>query len=146
MAKHLWSILCRRGILDTYSNAVSLIDVIEGFDFSVGELIDEGKQWRALPMEAAIVSTFERSDPDKPETTSYRVQIRAPNGQIFPNHTESELNLMGSKRIRQFTVIQHIPFLTSGTYQFVISLRMESGDWHTVAEVSLDIKQKELSS
>jgi hypothetical protein len=140
MARHIWSVLCRRGVLDKHTNQVSLIDTLEGIEFTPASEIEVSK-WIVIPMDAALVSFVERSNYEKPEATKLRVQVIAPDGTSYKNDAITDVNLTEHNKSRNFTFFTAIPFLPSscGRYKFVVSLQKENEEWVNVSEIPFDI-------
>ena len=141
MAKHVWSVLCRRALLDQSTNNVSLIDVVENLDFRPASSIEEGKQWYSVPFETALVTLVTRTTYSEPEETKLQVRIVAPNGQAHDQSIVSNVNLAEHPHHRNFVFLQNLLFWSSGTYRFIVSLQTENDEWKTVAEVPVDITQ-----
>lgn len=143
MAKHIWSVLCRRGILDKYTNSVSIVDVLESITFEIPEPIEEGKKWVLLPETVAIVSLVIRSDYREPEKSSLKIHVEAPTGETFRSESASEIELVDHVRSRAFTVLPVVPFWQSGIHWFCVSFENEKGEQTEVARLPLDMRQKE---
>lgn len=75
MAKHVWSVLCRKGVLDSDNN-LSLFDVCESVKIE-GKLPTEGVGIK-LPMQ--LVTLWIRSELTKPEKAESRALVEMPNG------------------------------------------------------------------
>jgi len=141
MAKHVWSVLCSRAILDKYTNNVSLIDSLENVEFAPPRPFKEG-QWSVIGgLEATLVSFVVRSDVSVPEEVKLRIQLVAPNGQPNEAFVTANVSLMNHARVRNYFSMRGIGFWSSGQHKFVVSMETSPDKWESVAEIPLDIKQ-----
>lgn len=143
MAKLIWSVLCKRGILDKRTNNVSLIDALENLEFRSSDPIEEEKQWKLLPIEITLVSFITRTDYNEPERSKLRIQIASPDGRIHKKSIITDVNLIEHQRFRNFAMMRQVAFWASGIHKFVVSLQGENDKWTKSAEIPLDIRQKE---
>jgi hypothetical protein len=142
MAKHLWSVLCYKGILDQYTNQVSLLDVIEGITATAQEPprpLEEGKALR-VPASFMLVSLWMRSDVGAPEEITTRVRLVAPTG-VSRRPNVVKVDLTKHVRSRTFMRFEGLPYHGDGYYQFIVEVQGEQADqWRVVAEVPLEFK------
>jgi hypothetical protein len=72
MAKHVWSVLCVKGVTDNQTNQISLLDVLESV-----RVVPDGKErvgeGDLFHFPCQIVSLWRRSDAAVPETSECRV-------------------------------------------------------------------------
>ena len=141
MAKHVWSVLCRRAILDKSTNNVSLIDSLENIEFVPTKPLQEGR-WSIFAFETTLVSFLVRSDDNVPEQPKIRVQLVAPDGKASGQEVIATVNLSEHTRARNFFQFQTMGFWSSGTHNFVVSLELENEGWEAFAEVPVIILQK----
>lgn len=121
MARLLWSLVCRRALIDETFKAVSLIDVLEGIDVR----LPPGEALQVVPIELASVSLWTRNDPGKSESSStQRIRVIGPDGtQSAP--VISEVNLWGHRNWRNIVHFQGFSFRGHGDYTFVVELGTE---------------------
>jgi hypothetical protein len=147
MPQHVWSVLCQKGILDQFSNQVTLLDVVENlsietYDDAVRAARD-GKQV-VIPIKIHLVSMWARGDFDVPETFISRHVLVLPDGtEIAPDHGTRAVDLVQYRRIRQFVRIEGFRFIGAGVYRFLIQWRAsDANEWATVGNVPFDVELK----
>jgi len=143
MAKVVWGILCRKGILDKYTNSVSLIDVIESVQVTERKVGDEipANEVPTILMGMSLVYLLERSRKDIPERPTCRVRITSPkNKQNYG--PEIELDIESSVRSRYFAGISALPADGAGRYKFELQERtVDKNDrtrWKVISTTVLD--------
>lgn len=142
MAKHIWSILCRQGLVNKFTNGVSLIDAIE--EIVIETERPPPQEWRLVPIQAVLVSFFERSDPAIPEQARVKIEIVAPNGDIHSKPLVSEIGLDDNVRSRTFVNMEGLPVHGFGAHRFLVSMSQDVGSaWMRVAELPLEYKPKD---
>lgn len=144
MAKHRWSVLCRRGIVDKYTNLLSVFEVVD-------ELTTEGDPPEVpLPphvgvtVESQLVSMWDRSEREKPEAFWQTVILTGPDGQSEGSGVKIEGKLLDHPRVRLLLTIKAIRFYGAGTYNFNIYYsKTGKVKGKLVSQVPLEIKVKE---
>jgi hypothetical protein len=142
VAEHIWSVLCRQGILDTYTNGVTLVQTLEGFEFSPTTQIEEGEKWTYLPFQSTLVSLIWRSNPKEPERAKMRVWFVSPTGEQHPQSNEADIDLVEHSRSRALSQLEHLPFWCSGLHRIHIELSDGKSGWTLCARVPIEIIQK----
>ena len=145
MAKHQWSVLCRKGILDKNENTISLIETVEGLDL-VGEISQETAESFPVTTSQAqlgfqLITLWVRSDRGKPEENIARVQIKGPNGKTLANQ-EYKITLKSAARSRHVMNFPRTPYIGPGIYRYITQLKGKSGSkakWTKVSELELDL-------
>ncbi|HEX6904571.1 MAG TPA: hypothetical protein VF789_32985 [Thermoanaerobaculia bacterium] len=140
MAEHRWSILCARGVIDKYSNMLSLLEVTD--ELTIQEILEPVPDNPALDVNLHLVSMWFRGQSDQPEKFWCSCIITAPNGDTFETLSEPlEGNLETVPRTRLIFRIQSMPFRGAGTYYFdVVAAESPAGPFPVVARVPLEIK------
>jgi len=143
MAKVVWGILCRKGILDKYTNSVSLIDVIESVQVTERKVGDEipANEVPTILMGMSLVYLLERSRKDIPERPTCRVRITSPkNKQNYG--PEIELDIESSVKSRYFAGIPSLPPGGPGTYKFDLQEKIVDKNnrirWKVISTTILD--------
>ena len=142
--KHIWSVLCRHSIIDSESNNISLIDVLEGVQANYKPKNDDKNNGRPtiIPVDFEIVSFFEDIDTSKELRFKIKIDIIAP-GNIVNNGSENEVVLpIGPKRLRQRSRINGLPVTVSGSYRMVVKIKQDKEEFKTVVELPLDVTIK----
>lgn len=138
--RHVWSVLCYKGIIDKASNNMSLIETIEEIHLSA-EAVKGGAG--GLEVIAAIpmnwVTLWTRSDPTKVEKNWVKDAIVSPSGKILVVK-EYEVDLQQYKRNRSVRNVPMPPSEEPGIYLFQTRIKVEGKkQWKKVAEVPLEV-------
>src|SRR5438552_6089782 len=142
MAKHIWSVLCKQGLINKFTNGMSLIDAIEEITIETGE--PPPQEWRLVPIQAVLVSFFERSNPAIPEQARVKIEIVAPSGDVHSKPLITEIGLKDSVRSRTFVHMEGLPIHGFGAHRFIVSISQDGeNDWMRVAELPLEYKPKD---
>lgn len=142
MAEHVWSVLCYKGVIDKFTNQVSLLDVIEAFNFEeVPQLPPESERPEGtfFRVQAQVVSLWVRSQHDIPETVRWRVAIRLPTGKIETGDTQTEADLSAGTRGRSILQFPVLPFAGMGTYWFDVQAA-DGDNWITKASIPVELR------
>lgn len=145
--KHIWSVLCRRSIIDNETNNISLNDVLEQLTVGV-----KAKQQVApmpevinIPIDYEVVSLWLRGDEKGHVQVDTEIEIMQPNGKsakTFPQKIDMPEKIQRSRtryRINGFVVTM------PGRYWFKVKIKEKDGQFKIVSEMPLDINiQKEL--
>jgi hypothetical protein len=142
MARHVWTVLCRRAVVDRFSNAASAFDMLEEIVFEPQEALVLN-DWMSIPIEATLISFIIRSDQSVAERPGLRVEVISPTGERYKSVGSVELDLVGSSRIRNLFTFPAVPFREFGIQKFIIHLEETPGDWKQVAEIPLEFKLKQ---
>lgn len=139
MARHVFSILCRRSITDQGSNLLSVIDVLDGIAVAPRELeqVTQSDAKPALALDASFVSQFTRSDLDRGEDFSVRVLLTGPGGKKLGS-TSAQIDLHKFQNFRMASKFSVLPFIGAGRYEFKVQLQ-EGKRWRTVSAVPLAV-------
>lgn len=154
MAEHVWSVLCRKAVVDRYEGQVSLHEVIEQVVYrgSEEELLDEIEKGVLGLIQASmqLVTWWVRSDFDTPETTSrVRISLADPSGDVLPHprnadkemSIESPIDLEEKTARRILVSFDGIPFSGFGTYRFVVEGKSEDDDeWKLATRIPLQVR------
>lgn len=132
--EHVWTVICRESIVDSRSNNISLVHILEQINFSApqDELVE------GLSYQLDIVSLWVRSDFDTPEEAESRVLFVSPQNEELAR-TESTIDLTEYKRLRAFGRFLGIPFRGDGVYKFVVEIQTHDKLWKSVATIPLEI-------
>jgi hypothetical protein len=121
MTTHVWTIVCRRAVVDQFDNSLSMIDMLEaiGVPTPPPPPADNPKALPAVPVDWYVVSYWRRSDPARPERTTARLKVVAPDGKTVTEITQ-ELVLDKVQNMRGLMRLPVLPLRGAGLYQFVI--------------------------
>ncbi|MBW8876040.1 MAG: hypothetical protein JF614_13820 [Acidobacteria bacterium] len=146
--EHVWTLFCKRAIIDRESNQVSLIDAIETvlIDVSPTEaaaVANPGEKGTAIELEATLFSFWVRSRPDVPEMGAYRVSLVAADGSLVLPVNEKEMtariDLTEKQRVRTQIKMTVLPFRGVGRYTFQMEQGQGDGQWEVVARVPYEL-------
>lgn len=145
MAEHHWSILCRRAVVDKFTNQLSILETIHEFALALGSDADRSAAEippdARVPLDVQLVSLWSREVTERPEVFWTRLEVELPNGES--NQTQQLVGSLegGHRRTRLIYRIPSIPFSGTGTYYFVVSAsKEEDGDYSEVVRVPLELK------
>jgi hypothetical protein len=138
MARHIWSVLCERVLVDASSRSVSLMEVAD--DIAVEGEIPRGGDV-AAPVELALVSDWAREG-GLPEQGATRFTLHAPDERLLAEGTEIQVNLVDEERVQTVGQIHLLPLAGPGRYEFVVQYRRDIKEpWATQSRIPLDIRE-----
>lgn len=138
MIDHVWTVVCRRSILDESTNNYTLVEVLE--QLSMGEPPEEVEFPVTVPFEFHIVSLWTRSDPDEGASGEERRRLFGPGGEELHQHTMT-VELEDNRRFRNRGRFSAIPIAGAGYHYWEISFRADPGDeWTQVATSPLEVR------
>lgn len=162
MARHVYSILCRRAVIDREGGQVSIHEVIErlnfekipGEDSQKLEELKESGQGLGVPGGVQLVSWWVRSDYEESEVSACRVRFVTPGGQVtlLPGQSTSAspegatldefpLDLSSNTGARRIFRLDGLPRWGGfGLYWFVVEVRDESGQWTEATRIPLEVR------
>jgi len=136
MPQHVWSVFCERVLVEMDTQSVSLINVVEEFILE-GELPSNRVD---LPIQAALVSYWTRSERETPEYGRTRVRVVSPAGESMTIGHAWELDLLEERRAQLVSRIEMLPLQGEGIYQLVIEYRSEQeAAWNEATRIPLEV-------
>src|SRR5262245_37037561 len=135
MIQHLWSILCRRCIIDSRTQNVSLIDVVEGIEAKGPE--PAGGKETLVQVGSDFVTLWRRETIDRPVSGVGRVRFLRPDGSQAGETVEYTIDLTTRQRFRITTVVPILPVRSPGHW-FVIELQ-NGENWVEVGRVPIEV-------
>jgi hypothetical protein len=142
MLNHVWSVICRRSIVDNQSNNISLTDCLEQIRVNRPNGPDGKSRVDKfiIPIDFETVHLFSRLDTGKEGSFELKTDILAPGEIEIGTNTQNITFPAGPKRIRQITRTNGLPVSVSGIYWFVISIK-ETGEnkFRSVAKLPLQV-------
>jgi len=143
MADHVWTVLCRRAVLDRFDNTVSMFDTIEEIKFETEKALPPAHEWSQFPIQVMLVTFLVRSDLAIPEQSRLKIEMFSPQNETYEAPTIIEVDLIEHLKSRHFTLLKSLPFKGRGQHRFVISLECSDGTWERVAEVPVMVEGKQ---
>jgi len=142
MADHIWTVFCRRVLIDQPSNSLSLMDVIEGIKItqsSDGSPVQSSTDINLTGMD--LVTLWTRSNTSTPEEIQTKVILQSPDGKKHPQ-PEQTIDLKTRPRNRHILRMTGLPFTVEGRYYWTVQQKQvtKSGQekWKSVARVPFD--------
>ena len=138
--EHLWSILAREVIVAQDTGNVSLINVVERIGFTTDPKKKRPKGPIGVPVQFTLITTWKRSNWDKPESGRARVLVADPTGKNLRSQMSPEYNvdLNSSVYFRVTLFFPAFPFTISGMYSITTQMR-EGRKWRSVGSVPLQL-------
>jgi hypothetical protein len=141
MAKLSWVIFCERSVVDSATNSLSLMNIVEEIHPPAPtkeQLKEAAGRTIGAGMQCAVVSYWGRSHANKQERPS-KVMLRL----IDPDNAKQieaiqELDFGNATRARLVANLQAIPAGREGTYVWRVYLRQKSR-WKVVGEISYEL-------
>jgi hypothetical protein len=139
MARHLWSLLCERTVLEAGTQSLSIFNVYE--ELNAQAVLPNNApipDTPAIPLALTVVSVWERSNLNvEEEKESFRVRIIDPNGKELAT-TEQVFSMVGPHtRTRAILRIPALHVHLSGRYLFEVEGRRGGSKWHIEASLPL---------
>lgn len=138
MAKHLWTVVCRKVVIDQSTNTASIFEVMEElgiFPVPSADQVDKVM----LPIDFASVSLWARDDPSTGESQTQRIQVLGPSGRELAS-AEQSFDLDKFSRARNIANVPGLPYSGLGTYTVKVSVKTGKG-YQTVAQIPFDLKE-----
>ena len=133
MPKHIWSVVCNRVIIDSLTNQISLLTVVEQLTAKSSHSTSL-EHSVILPYNLEVATLWELGAEDT-ESQSKMELIAPDNISIVASGTAS---MVPGERFRSIYNVPGIPFQGFGRYIFRVSGRSsEKADWQIGAEVSV---------
>lgn len=142
MIRHIWSVLCRRSVIDTDSNNISIYDVFEQLrvDAKVKKQDITSNSSVNIPLEFEIVSMWVNEDKEKGIAADVDIEVFDPNGKqvkVFPQKLELSKDI---RRLRSRLKIMGLAISMSGDYIFKVKIKEKGQDnFRVVAELPLEV-------
>lgn len=136
--KNIWSLLCRRALIDPQTNIISLIDSFEEIEIGVDQ-DSKGKVINA-PVDFELVSYWKKSEDDSKEYLG-EVKVLDPSGKTIGKFPFA-LNFAQSTRLRARLQFPSLLITGPGEYIFQVQYKtaVSGSKFVSVAEVPLFVK------
>ncbi len=137
MARHIWSVLCRKQLVDNDSKQVSLIDMMEKATLSRADIEQQAKSLGMsadallaegffFPLPMHLVTFWTRDDPELPEVSEATVRILTPKGKVQAEN-RIPIDLTDYRNSRPVLRLPGVVFVGTGIYRVVVAKRDKSG-------------------
>lgn len=140
-----WALLCSQSLVDTQSNNISLLNVIEQIKFE-GEVKDKSKQFNTeggemIPVSMELVSRFRKlADPEEVLKLKCEVDFNDPDNKKLATFNNELLLDKGIQNLRMRFGIGGLKVTKSGLYNFSIKLKDSGKKTYTeLTKVPLEV-------
>jgi hypothetical protein len=139
MIDHIWTVACKRAIVDADSNNVSLQSVLEQIVVNA-EPLPNG----VIPMPFDIMSLWIRSDVTVASQALAKISMFSPSGQEIPLKGDGDfiftIDASNFERFRSKARFGGFPASESGQYWFYVAVQQQASDeWVRVAEIPITV-------
>lgn len=139
MAKHIWTIVCRRSIVEKDTNVLSIIDVIEQLSVEVHAPPQRPDSEVFGSAAFHLISFWERTDPKRAEpSTQIEMRVISPSGKKLGKLEAGFAMNDPHVRSRATVSVPSMPVQESGRYEINVYLK-KGTRWQRVATVPLTI-------
>lgn len=144
MVKHIWSVLCRKSIVDSETNNLSINDVLEqlGIDVKIKKGNEDKVNVVNVPIEFEVVSMWVKDNKSSFKGTVH-VEIIDPLGKVVKTFEQPLEMQEAMKRMRARLRVMGMAIEQSGDYTFRVTIKEENDkSYKTVAELPLEVNLK----
>lgn len=136
MAKLIWAVLSQTAVVDRFSNALSVFNIVEELSVPAPPPPSDGKpQLAVLPLVA--VTYWRRSDPTKPESVQVRLRIVGPTKKPLMEALQTA-DMTDHLRTRALATLPGIPVAGAGNYAIIISTKA-GAQWKKAGQVDFHL-------
>lgn len=143
MLNHIWSLLCRRAIVDSGTNNLTISDVLEELtiDIKVEKQNADSMKQINLPLEFEIVSFWKKED----DSTTHlkadcEVEVVNPEGKHMKTFAQKIDMPSGMKRLRTMLRVMGFVVEGSGEYNLKVNVKEEGQkNYKTVSVLPLTV-------
>ena len=139
MITHVWSVLCSRSVIDTESNNITLVEILEQITLQ-GLPPTQGDREGVVPIHVELVTLWSRTRIDQPGQSRARTTFIRPSGPLTESVQEYPIDLREHRRLRQRTRLAGLTIREPGFHAFRVEyLDLARNEWSTVAEIPLEV-------
>jgi hypothetical protein len=138
--KHIWSVICKKSIIDSETNNITLNEVLEEitFSFSNKDLIDKSVNF---PFDFEIISYFTAAR--KNEKADMEIELLNPGKKMIGKFIQKIEFPENKLRLRVRIKTSGISVDKDGEYLFRIKIKTQGNEkFKTVSEIPIFIKKK----
>jgi len=143
--KHVWTIICKKSIIDSDTNLISIVDVIEQLQIGLPKKIMEENKTVNLPVNFEIISSWADFDRTIIKKGWVNVVVLDPKGNKLKNFESKFVMDKHYTNVRTRLKISGLPISIKGVYSFIVQFKdKENGKYQEIASVPLFIDIKEV--
>jgi hypothetical protein len=139
MARLNWTVFCERAVVDSSSNNLTLIGVLEEIHFqkpTVDIIKAAAGRTLSIPVKCALVAHWERSKENKAEPVcEMLIRLFDPKN-VQQLEARQFIDLKTGKRARLIANIDSLPVTTPGRYAWRVYLGSDKKGWKPVGEAA----------
>ena len=143
MIKHIWSVLCRRAIVDSGTNNLTISDVLEELriDIKVQQKDAESLKLINVPLEFELVSLWEKEgDKSQHLKADCEIEVASPEGKQMKIFNQLIDMTPDMRRLRTMMRVMGFVVENPGDYMFKIRIKEEGNKFFkTVSELPLEV-------
>lgn len=140
MPRLVFAIFCQQGVVDRFTNSLSILNQIDEVTFHPRESASTPSSSTVVRagMPCSLVTLWERERPEISETSHMMADLIDPQGKRQAR-IEASIDLRKTARVRGLAALPGLPISGPGTYRF--DLRVRSGvKWRRVGDVRFVVK------
>ncbi len=146
MIRHGWSIICKESVIDSASNNISLLNVLEAINIEIekankdGDKVEKSEDFKmTVPISFQVVTLYITDNPSAGKIGKGRITFVDPNG-VQISSIDYDINFKKKKRVRHRSHINGLACTTSGEYKFKIQYKVDGEEnWVDAATLPLFI-------
>lgn len=139
MIKHIWSVLCKKSIIDSETNNVTLSEVLEQINIGLDK---SGKTFTApvnILFDCEVVSMWVKNE-KKIFSGELKIDFCNPKGDLVKDHVYPFEMLPEIKRLRTRIRFNGFPIEGAGVYSFEVYVREKgNNDFCLVSEIPMEV-------
>ena len=142
MINHIWSVICKKSIVDSQTNIISLLEIIEVLDVNVVLPPNlDPKSNINIPIEFEFVTMWQRDFVNKEENFDTQIVVTDPKGTQL-NAINGKMNMpINMMRLRSITRISGLGLTDSGNYTLFLKMKQQNDkNYKAVTAIPLEVK------
>lgn len=142
MAKHQWSVICNKALVDRFTNNLSIVDVVEEVNFTIQRTSKaEEATLPVVSVDFTVVSLWHRSEFATAEEGKARIRLLSPSGKPLAQDSELAIELTGDKlRTRNILNCRGVPLRESGEHRVQVQQLQKNGRWKTETVIPIPVR------
>ena len=144
MMRHVWTVYCRRAIIERGTGALSLIDVAGELQATPNSQPSSSKEESTARVNSALATLWARREWDTPVKGRMRVTMVASDGDALFDAVR-EVDLREHLMLRMCAKLNRFVVKASGVYEWVIEQEGDDGTWIEDARIPVFVKAEDPS-
>lgn len=142
--RHVWTVYCRRAIIERGTGALSLIDVAGELQATPNSQPSSSKEESTARVNSALATLWARREWDTPVKGRMRVTMVASDGDALFDAVR-EVDLREHLMLRMCAKLNRFVVKASGVYEWVIEQEGDDGTWIEDARIPVFVKAEDPS-